>query len=341
MAVAVGLLLTFAVGCTGHSATAAASMSAAGAPAAGATEGGGYAAGAGSAAGASSAAAAPGAASAPGQAGGGKSSANGKLPDVGAGVEAADRQVIRTANLTLDVVVKSANEGSAQDQLLLQRGVDDAAIKVRSIATGAGYVSAAQGRGTTQSITLRVPAAGYTGAMDVITGIARVTSRQETTQDVTSQMIDITSRLTTMKASVDRVRTLLSKADKIGDVIAIESELSAREADLESLQRQQAELAGQTALSTITVVLSGSITGVKAAGIAPPPVVRSGFLGGLANGWDALRKVVHAGLTVLGVLIPFLPVVAVVILGVLIWRRRVRRPDPVPATSTGDPRPLD
>ncbi|MET3804445.1 hypothetical protein ABIB25_001440 [Nakamurella sp. UYEF19] len=335
-AAAAGLLLAFAVGCTSGSTTAAAASSvssAAGVPAAGFADAAG-----GSGAPSAAASAAP----APSQAGSGKSSsADGKLPDVGAGVEAADRQVIRTANLTLNVTVKSANQGAAEDQLLLQKAVDDAAIKVRSIPIGAGYVSAAQGKGTTQSITLRVPAGGYTTAMDVITGIAPVTSRQESTEDVTSQMIDISSRMQTMKASVDRVRTLLSKADKIGDVIAIESELSAREADLESLQRQQAGLVGQTSLSTITVVLIGSITGVKEALIPPPAVARSGFLGGLANGWDAVRKVVHAGLTVVGVLIPFLPVVAVVILGVLIWRRRVRRPVATPAAVAGDPRPLD
>jgi hypothetical protein len=243
-------------------------------------------------------------------------------------VDAADRQVITTANLTLDVAVKSSNTTAAADEQREEEAVGKAADNIRRLATGTGYVSAAQGKGTTQSITLRVPAAGYDNVITALAGIAPIVSRQESTEDVTSKMVDIGSRMQTMTASVNRVRALLSKADKIGDVISIESELSAREADLESLQRQQAALAGQTALSTITVVVQGSVTGVKpkVAPVAPPPpAARSGFTGGLANGWDAVRHLGHAGLTVVGTLLPFVPVVAVLLLVGLYIRRRLRR----------------
>ena len=338
VAAAAGVLVAVLAGCTTSAETAAASSSssAAGtsaAPAAAAAPADSATAAAGGSAPASSAAAPPksGAGSKPG------------APDVGAQVEVADRQVIRTANLTLSVVVTSRNTTAAADEQAEQDAVDKAADNVRNLATGTGYVSAAQGKGTTQSITLRVPAAGYGNVMEAIKGIAPVVSRQETTEDVTAKMVDIGSRMQTMTASVARVRALLSKAEKIGDVISIESELSAREADLESLQRQQAALAGQTALSTITVVVQGSITGVKpkvAPVAAPPPAARSGFLGGLANGWQAVRHVGHAGLTVVGTLLPFVPVVAVLLLAGLYLRRRIRR-DAAPVPPVRDPQPAE
>ena len=349
-AAAAGVLLTLA-GCTNSSestaASSAMSTSAAAAPAA-------AAAGAGSAAdetSASSAAAATsgapssaaaGSAGAPTPASGSASGTDGV--DIGAEVDAQDRQVIRTANLTLNVVVKSSNTTAAADEQAEEDAVEQKAQDVRNLATGTGYVSAAQGKGTTQSITLRVPAAGYDNVITALQRIAPIVSRQETTEDVTSKMVDIGSRMQTMTASVNRVRALLSKAEKIGDVIAIESELSSREADLESLQRQQAALAGQTALSTITVVVQGSITGVKpkVAPVAPPPpAARSGFTGGLANGWDAVRHIGHAGLTVVGTLLPFVPVVAVLLLIGLYLRRRIRRQETPVRPSAGDPQPAE
>lgn len=342
-AAAAGVLLTVA-GCTHSSETAAASSgssSAAAAPAGDAAEGA-AATSAGSAAPASSG----GAGAAAGSAAPPKAGVAGApgAPDVSAEVEAADRQVIRTADLTLDVAVRSSNTTAAADEKAEEEQVGKAADNVRHLATGSGYVSAAQGKGTTQSITLRVPAAGYDNVIDALAGIAPIVSRQETTEDVTSKMVDIGSRMQTMTASVGRVRALLSKAEKIGDVISIESELSAREADLESLQRQQAALAGQTALSTITVVVQGSITGVKpkvAPVVPPPPAARSGFTGGLANGWAAVRHIGHAGLTVVGTLLPFVPVIAVLLLAGIYVRRRLRRDAPPVLAPARDPRPAE
>lgn len=346
-AAAAGVLLALA-GCTnssaGTAASSAMSSSSAAAPAGPAQAGGGsdgadQTSAGGSAAMSSGAAAAPAPAPKSGTAAGGKNAV-----DIGAQVDAEDRQVIRTANLTLNVVVKSSNTTAAADEQAEEDAVDKKAQDVRNLATGTGYVSAAQGKGTTQSITLRVPAAGYDNVITALEGIAPIVSRQETTEDVTSKMVDIGSRMQTMTASVNRVRALLSKADKIGDVIAIESELSTREADLESLQRQQAALAGQTALSTITVVVQGSITGVKpkVAPVAPtPPAARSGFTGGLANGWDAVRHLGHAGLTVVGTLLPFVPPVAVLLLVVMYLRRRMRRDAAPVLPPARDPQPAE
>ena len=342
-----GALLAVLAGCTHSSATSASASAAvtaaAAGPAAAPQEPGSQSSAASMSAAAGGSVAAPGSKATASATGSGAGGVRG-VPDVGAEVAAADRQVIRTANVTLGVVVKSTNTTADADQQAEQKAVDGATQSVRNLATGAGYVSAAQGRGATQSITLRVPAAGYANVMDALAGIAPIISRQESTEDVTSKMVDITSRMQTMTASVSRVRSLLAKADKIGDVISIESELSAREADLESLQRQQAALAGQTALSTVTVVVQGSITGVKpkVAPVAPaPPAARSGFTGGLADGWAAVRHLGHAGLTVVGTLLPFVPVVAVLLLIGLYVRRRTHRPAPPALPQARDPQPAE
>ena len=57
--------------------------------------------------------------------------------------------------------------------------------------------------------------------------------RRSSTPPRTSWTSD--ARVASQRASVDRVRALLSEARSIGDVVAIESELTRREADLDSL----------------------------------------------------------------------------------------------------------
>ena len=110
----------------------------------------------------------------------------------------------------------------------------------------------------------------------------------------------------------------------------MERELTARQAELESLLQQRAYLADRTSLATITVDIARHV--------APSPATRStgGFVGGLRHGWDALVTVVVGLLVGLGTALPFAVVVALV--GVPTWlvvrrSRRPRQPDAPPAES--------
>ena len=83
--------------------------------------------------------------------------------------------------------------------------------------------------------------------MDRLAQLGDEQTRSVQTQDVTESLVDVESRLVTQQASVDRVRALLAKANTIGEVVSIESELTKREADLDSLYPQgQAGRTGRT-----------------------------------------------------------------------------------------------
>ena len=56
------------------------------------------------------------------------------------------------------------------------------------------------------------------------------------------QRFDLDARITSAQASVDRVRALMTKAQNLGEVVSLESELSRREGDLESLKAQKRKL---------------------------------------------------------------------------------------------------
>lgn len=287
--------------------------------------------------------------------GSGPADSDNAAPTRGASDSAADpntdtplvdgRSIIRTATVSLQVTVRQPHSPSGHDAIpsdeATRRALADAAAqaatKVRALAPGSGgYVSASDGGGATVSVVLRIPASSYAGVMNSLDGIGEITSRTEKTSDVTDEMVDVASRVATMKASIERIRALLAKADKIGDVISIESELASREADLESLQNRQTALKDQVALSTISVTVTAVLEGTVAQVASDH---QDGFLAGLAGGWRALKAFVTWLGSVIGALLPFAPLIVVVAL-VAVWvsRRRGRAAGPGrPAAGPGSP----
>ncbi len=208
------------------------------------------------------------------------------------------RDVVRTAQLTLQVT----------DPAAATRGVRTA------VAAAGGVIGEEQVDTTGAWLVIRVPAAGLDRLVDDLAATGTVLARSGRTQDATEQIVDLDSRVATQQASVTRVRALLAQATSIGDIVSVESELARREADLDSLTRRLAALEDQVALSTLTVELRTSPVA------APTP----GFGAGLGAGWSGL-KVIGSGLaTAAGFLLPFVPVLLVA--AGVVWAVRRRRP---------------
>lgn len=219
----------------------------------------------------------------------------------GIGSFPADRKIIATA----DVSVRTRNVSTA------------AATLRASVSTAGGYVETEQavtaptpfdGDGEvipmpvkTSSITmrLRVPTARFDGLLKRLDTLGVVTSRSVGAQDVTSEVVDVESRIVSAKASISRMQVLYEKAQSIADVAAIESELSRRQADLESLLARQKQLADQTSLATIGVTLFDDSLPQPA---APKTGVAKAFDDALETFGNALRNILVAVAAVL----PFL-----------------------------------
>jgi hypothetical protein len=173
------------------------------------------------------------------------------------------------------------------------------------------------GRLSDSTMTLRVPSDHFAEAMTAFGTLGEVEQRSQKSEDVTTKVIDVDARVRAGERSIQQIEALLSRAQKLGDIIAIENDLARRQADLDSLKSQQAWLDDQTSLSTITVYLSRPMP--------PAPHEARGFLAGLENGWHALGTTTVAALTAVGAVLPFAVLVALV--GVPLWvvvrRRRV------------------
>jgi hypothetical protein len=236
----------------------------------------------------------------------------------GVGVGSVQRDLVRSAQLTLDV--------------------DDPATRTRQVRTAAaavgGIVVAEQSGSDSSYLTLRVPADSLDQLVDDIAGLGTVVDRSAQVADATEEVVDLNARVRSQQASVDRIRALLAQATSIGDIVSIESELADREAELDSLTARLAALTDQVALSTLTVDMRGP-------GVVVPPVedpTPTGFTDGLAAGWAGLLAVGTAAAAVAGFVLPLLPLVAVVLGIAWVVRRFVRgRRTPTPAAGPGAP----
>ncbi len=214
---------------------------------------------------------------------------------------------IRTAQLSVTV----------RDRAAVAARADQAA----TLAEAAGGEVESEDRGRAYaSLRLRVPPAALTATLRTLSSYGTPTSREVSVRDVTAQVADVTSRVRSAELAIARLRALYATATGVSDVIAVEQQLSSREADLESLQAQQRTLSAQTSLAAISLDLRA-----KAPSAAPPRSdERSGFVGGLADGWDAFVRAATGLATGLGAALPFVALLAVLLpAGRAVWRRTV------------------
>lgn len=241
-------------------------------------------------------------------------------------VRPEDRQIVYTAELT----VRAKDVAAAAEQAK------------RLVLAAGGYVAdersdSYDGGDSRAVLVLKVPPDRYPAVLGQLgKDLGTRLSLHQGTEDVTEEVADVAARVKSAEAALNQMRTLLSKAEKIGEVLEIEREISQRTAELEALQARQKALAARTAMATVTLNLVGPTA-------TPPPDddEPSGFLGGLATGWDSLVAAAKVGLTVLGVLLPWLVVLAVVAFAVRPLLRRLRprpaAPPAPPAVGAPDP----
>ena len=262
-------------------------------------------------------------------------------------VEAADLDgtaAFETADQALAAPTGGKAEAPAEEQKLISNGAvqlksDDVAkaiFDVRNVVdTYAGEVEANEtqtddeGDPLRARLQLRVPTDQFDEAMQDLEGIAVLISSSGNTKDVTTEVLDRDIRVQVQRRSIERISLLLERATSIRDIVAIEAQLSQRQADLAVLEKEQRYLDDQTAMATLNV----SIERIKDKEKPPPDKDDdSGFFAGLSTGWDALKTFGIGLATVLGALLPWMIVAAVLAIPGVPLLRRLRRKEAV-ATS--------
>lgn len=239
--------------------------------------------------------------------------------------EIRDRSIVRVGRMTILVSDVRASAGKAS---ALVGGTGGYVESEQSVADDDGKITSSQ-------VVLRVEVDDYERVAGALREVGKVLADESNTTDVTEEIVDVESRMESQEDSIARMRTLLGSAKTVGEVIQVESELSVRQAELESLQSRYAVLSSQTSLSTITVDFER-----KEKPEQEPKDDEGGFLWGLGQGWDALLGAGSALLTVVGVLLPFAVIIAIIFVpSWLLLRNRLRRRTPAappePAPTSG------
>ncbi|MSQ13102.1 MAG: DUF4349 domain-containing protein [Dehalococcoidia bacterium] len=176
-------------------------------------------------------------------------SATAPSPQGGAGMasgrlDVADRKVISTASMVVEVA-----------------DVSKALTEVRTTAQNlGGFVENLSSSGDAQqqraTVTVRVTQDRFFAAMDHISALGIVLSQNIGSQDVTEQFIDLKARLQTGQRQEQSLLTLLQRAQSVTDILTIERELTRIRADIERSQGQLNFLERRVDLATITVTLA-------------------------------------------------------------------------------------
>lgn len=164
----------------------------------------------------------------------------------GATAAETDARIIKTGSMYLEVESTRETARKVEEIASLQGGfVDSSSVVENTDGTVTGYV------------TIRVENQNFSAAMDSLRALGiRVLSESSNAQDVTEQYTDLEAQLTAAQAEEAQYLVILTKANDVEDILAVQQYLSSVRYRIESLQGQMKYLENRTEYSTISVTIS-------------------------------------------------------------------------------------
>jgi hypothetical protein len=159
-----------------------------------------------------------------------------------------------------------------------------------------------------------VPAAKFDETVDQLSKLGKVQNEHISGNDVSAQYVDLQARLANEEAQRNAMLALLGRAQSVADIIAVQTQLGQITQQIEQLKGQISYIEHNTTYSTVSVNIT------EAGAPAQAQAVDSwGFA-------SALRDAAHNFVTTINYVITGLgaigPIVIVLGLGYLLWRRR-------------------
>ena len=166
----------------------------------------------------------------------------------GSTAEAADRKIIRNADITIEVPstveaqhqvtsIAESHDGFVVTSEAKQRESNDPAQRTLEI-----------------KLVVRVPSNQFGRAFDEIKKLAGNTpAEQVTSQDVTEDFIDLEARIKTQKALEVQFLEIMRQANKIADALEVQRQIAEVRTEIEKLEGRKRFLENRSSLSTINV----------------------------------------------------------------------------------------
>ena len=166
-----------------------------------------------------------------------------------------------------------------------------------------------------QTMVIRVPAANFDKLMDELMKESVYTYNKDiTADDVTAEFVDIQARLKSKKEVEKRYTELLSRAQKVTDVLEVENNLRVIREEIESTEGRLKLLKDEVSYSTITLTTLQKLKG------DPQPEISFAYRlkEASVNGWRGLE---FLALTIV-TLWPFLLIISPFVVWIVVRRKR-------------------
>ena len=154
----------------------------------------------------------------------------------------SDQSIIRTGEITIEVDTVGETTG-----------------EIRALALELdGYISSSTQGDVNEAatLTMRIPADRFDEAIAAIHDMdGEIKAEATREEDVTAAVVDLEARLKNLRAAEDEYRTLLDKAEKVEDILAIQNQLFQVRGEIEAMQAQLDYYNDQVALATLTVTV--------------------------------------------------------------------------------------
>ena len=154
-------------------------------------------------------------------------------------------KIIYTANLTLESKDYEAAR-SALDSALAEAG--------GYLESSSEYSSSGSSRSV--NLTYRVPQANYQSFLEAVAAAGNVTYRSQQADDVTTQYMDVSARLSNLQAQRTRLQQLQAQAENLSDLLQIEDSLTEVQSQIESWQSQLDWYSNQVQQCTVYIDLN-------------------------------------------------------------------------------------
>ncbi|HOC07943.1 MAG TPA: DUF4349 domain-containing protein [Bacillota bacterium] len=163
-----------------------------------------------------------------------------------------DRKIIKNADISLEVQ-DFKNQFDAVQRMAEEAGgyVESSRSYVRKHAAAEGEREFMEGEAV-----IRVPSTEFGGCLDRIAALGKVTNRSTYGSDITLQYMDLETRLKSKQVQQERLIEILSKAERVEDILNIENELSRVRTEIESLGTQLRGWDNLVQYSTIRVFMT-------------------------------------------------------------------------------------
>lgn len=190
----------------------------------------------------------------------------------GGGVDASARERLVIKNADLSIVVKDPE--ASMTAIAKMAGSMGGFVVSSNLYQSYGK----SGKPVPEAgIVIRVPAEKLDDALETIKADAvEVQSENQSGQDVTSEYVDLESRLRNLEAAEKQLMVIMDKAEKTEDVLNVFNQLTAIRGEIEVVKGQMKYYEESAALSAISVhlIAEETIEPIEIAGWKPAGVAR-------------------------------------------------------------------